>query len=101
MDSSPALLVDSGMVMYRVISPQTLPCYTLCCGILSYGMRFVVNFGQGNARSFSWIWRGQHVNLPGFWVRLVLLGLFHVYHRGLCTGQEFVNLLLRWKMGRT
>jgi hypothetical protein len=77
-----------------MVSPQTLPC-----GILSYGLHFVVDFGQGNARSVSWNWRGQHVDLPGFWVRLGLSRLFHVYHRGLFTGQEFVNLLLRWKMG--
>ena len=89
MDSSHTLLV-----MYRMVSPQTLPC-----GILSYGRRFVVDFGQGNKRSVSSNWRGQHVDLRGFWVRLGLSRLFHVYRRGLCTSQEFVNLLLRWKMG--
>jgi len=92
MDSSHTLLVNSNMVMYRMVSPQTLPC-----GILSYGMRFVVDIGQSNARSVSWKWRGQHVGLPGFWVRLGLSRLFHVYHRGLYTGQEFVNYFFAGK----
>jgi len=94
MDSSLTLLVKSDMVMYCMVSPQTLPC-----GILSYGLHFVVDFGQGNARSVSWNRRSQYVDSPGFWVRLGLSRLFPVCHRGFYTGQELVKLLIRWKMG--